>query len=148
MAIVKKVSRRFLRELGIGAINLTSDEHRIILMDDAFVFDPETHETLANVSASELPTGAGYTAQTKALVIDTAWAADTGTDIRALMTWEDILWSASTGDIGPTSSAIIYNHTHVSKIILGCIEFEVDVTIEDGLSFELRDLSYELWQKV
>ena len=144
MAIVKKVSRRFLKELGLGTINFSTDTFLVILMDDAFVFDPETHGTYSAVSDSELATGNGYTEKDKELVEGDAWDEDSGSDIKAAMTWEDALWTASSGNIGPTSGAIVIDDTHANDVVVGHIAFETDVTVEDGLSFELRDLGFDL----
>jgi hypothetical protein len=48
-------------EIGEGAFNLASDTYFMILATSAYVPAPDSDATYANVSASEVPTGAGYT---------------------------------------------------------------------------------------
>ena len=45
------------------AIDFSADTFKIILMQSGFTFNKDTHEGYANVSASELGTGNGYTAE-------------------------------------------------------------------------------------
>jgi len=144
MAVVKKVSRRFLKELGLGTIDFTSDVFKVILMDDTFTFDAENDGVYTDVSGDELATGNGYTQKDETLSVDTAWDEDTGSDIKALLTWDDVSWTAASGSIGPASGAIVIDETHASDVIVGHIAFDSDVTVADGLSFELRDLGFDL----
>lgn len=45
-----------------GQISALADTFKLILMQSGFTYDPVTHNAYADVSASELPTGSGYTA--------------------------------------------------------------------------------------
>jgi len=77
-------------------------------MQPGFVFDPDTHTTYASVSASELPTGNGYTAGGATLTGITRT-----TDLveeRCEITWNNVQWNATGGSLS-TSGAIIYNDT-------------------------------------
>ena len=89
---------------GTGAV----DVFKIILMQAGFVFDKDAHHGYADVSASELPDGNGYTAGGITL---------TGVDLitddsedRAELTWNNIQWNVSGGAL-TYSGAILYDDT-------------------------------------
>ena len=99
-----------------------ADVYKMILMQPGFVFDPENHAAKADVVASELPTGNGYTAGGKtltgiALTIDHAEA-------RAELTWDNVQWDAAAGSLA-VSGAIIYNDTAVA----GAVYDETDAIV-------------------
>lgn len=117
-------------------IDFANDSFKIILMQSGFVFNKDTHHGYADVSASELATGNGYTANTKTL--GTATVTEDDTDDRCEITWANVTWTASTGDIGPSPGAIIYDDTvtaggvTVADPIIGYIDFGADQTQSNG----------------
>ena len=56
------VSNKLTFLLAKKVIDFSADVFKIILMGSGFVFNVDTHAGYADVSASELPTGNGYTA--------------------------------------------------------------------------------------
>lgn len=138
MATVAKLSNEYLYLREQGMIDLLNDGPLIILMDDTFTFDIENHCVLADVAAYELPTGNGYTQQTKALenlVLNRDKAQN-----KVWFTMDDPIWTASGGDIGPTKAAVIIDPSSLNTPIIGCVEFAAPYTIPDTASFQLRDI--------
>jgi hypothetical protein len=117
-------------------IDFANDAFKIILMNTGFTFNKDTHHGYADVSASELATGFGYTRATKALAGVAVTEDDT--DDRCEITWSNVTWTASGGSIGPTPGAIIYDDTvtaggvTVADPIIGYIDFGGDQTQADG----------------
>lgn len=105
-------------------VDFSADVFKIILMGSGFVFNTDTHAGYADVSASELPTGNGYTAGGVTL----GGVAVTQDDVndRTNITWVSPSWTASGGSIGPSPGAIIYDDTvtaPVADAIIGYIDF-------------------------
>jgi len=82
------------------------DVFKIILMQSGFVFDPVNHKCYADVSASELPTGNGYTAG-GATLTGVNLIVDDG-EGRSELTWDNVTWNATGGSL-TTSGAIIFD---------------------------------------
>lgn len=119
--------------LATGAINFSSDSFKIILMASGFTFNPDTHHGYADVSASELATGNGYTRNTKTLAGVAVTEDDT--DDRTEITWTNVTWTASGGAIGPTPGAIIFDDTVTTPTadpIIGYIDFGGEQTQDNG----------------
>lgn len=120
--------------LATGNIDFSSDTFKIILMDTGFTFNKDTHHGYADVSASELNTGNGYTAGGNTLAGVVVTEDDTN-DYTSIV-WNNTSWTASGGAIGPTPGAIIYDDTVTSPqadAIIGYIDFGDDeVTQADG----------------
>lgn len=116
--------------LATKAIDFLNDSFIIILMESGFVFDKDAHEEYADVSASELPTGNGYTQKTEVL----AGVAVTEDDVddRCEVTWSNPAWTAAGGAIGPASGAIIIDDTVANDPVVGYIDFGGDYTQADG----------------
>lgn len=136
MAIVSTLSNHYKYQKMAKQIDHINDTFKIILMNDSFVFDKAAHATLADVSASELATGHGYTQQNKTLTGGTLTEDDTGD--RAYRIFDDVSWGASGGSIGPTGSALIYDDTTSDDTVVGCIDFGTDFTIPDGSTFQIQ----------
>lgn len=114
-------------------IDFANDSFKIILMDTGFTFDKDSHHGYADVSASELSTGNGYTANTKTLAGVSVTEDDT--DDRCEITWSNVTWTASGGAIGPSPGAIIFDDTVTTPTddpIVGYIDFGGDQTQADG----------------
>jgi len=119
--------------LATKAIDFSADSFKIILMATGFVFNADTHHGYADVSASELATGYGYTRNTKTLAGVAVTEDDT--DNRTEVTWTNVTWTASGGAIGPTPGAIIFDDTVTTPTadpIIGYIDFGGEQTQADG----------------
>ena len=139
MAITVTLSNHWRYQLGKKMVDVSADTFKIILMDDTFAFDKDAHATLNDVISSpshELPTNYGYTQQNKALS-GGIWAED-DTEDKGIRTFDNVTWTASGGNIGPTGSAIIYDDTSADKTVVGCIDYGTDYTIPDGASFQIQ----------
>jgi hypothetical protein len=141
MAITKTVSNRFKLELGIGAVSFVDDSFKVILMAPGFVFNKDSHGTLAAVLASEITGAGGYSEKT--LVADVAWNQDNVNDL-AYLDWSDVNWAASGGDCDNFSAAIVYDDTHADDIVVGCIDFGETIVLVDGSTFRLQDTGFEI----
>jgi len=135
------VSNNFKEQMGLGAVDFSSDTFQVILTY-GLTFDPDTHGEYTDVSGSELATGAGYTNGGETLSASSAWAQD-NTDDRAYIEWSNVTWTASGDSIGPFDAAIIYDESHGSDVVVGAIEFDTDITVSDGNDFTLKDLGYD-----
>ena len=115
------------------AIDFSADSFKIILMASGFTFNKDTHHGYADVSASELSTGYGYTINTK--VLTGVAVTEDDTDDRTEVTWANAAWTASGGSIGPTPGAIIFDDTVTTPTadpIIGYIDFGGNQTQVDG----------------
>lgn len=113
-----------------------ADTYRMILMQPGFVFDKDNHRTYANVSASELPTGNGYTAGGLTLSGITRVISDAEDRVR--ITWNNAQWNAAGGSL-TASGAIIYNDTSnalgiydLTDIIVSYKDAGGNITATDG----------------
>ena len=125
--------------LAKGDVAFDTDSFKIILMNNSFTFDKDTHATYANVSASELATANGYTVNTKTLA-GVAISEDDTND-RAAVTWSNVSWTASGGSIGPSNGAIIFDDTTVDDSVVGYIDFGAAQTATDGGNFNIINVA-------
>ena len=131
--------------LATKAIDFANDTFKIILMATGFTFDIDTHHGYADVSASELGTGNGYTAGGNTLAGVAVTEDDT--DDRTEVTWNNTTWTASGGSIGPTPGAIIYDDTVTSPTadpIVGYIDFGGDQTQSDGGVATIANIEFRI----
>lgn len=129
-------SNHFLHELIVGNVNLSTDTCTAILMQSGFTFNRDTHATLADVSASELAGGNGYV--TGGTVLSGVVVTEDDTNDRAIATWNDIVWLASGGNIGPSAGTIIYNNTTVDNTVIGFIQPGSEQTATDGNTMTIQ----------
>ena len=121
---------------------VASNTFKAILMNTTFVFDRDAHATLADVTASQLATGNGYTQDNKTLTSVSVTEDDTND--RAQLTADDVTFTASGGDIGPFGAMVIYDDTSADDAVVGCIDFGTDYTIVDGSSWTGQDVVINL----
>lgn len=140
MAITATVSNHFKYQQSIKLVDFENDVFKMILVDTTFAFDPDTHATLADVTASQLATANGYTQNDKTLAGVTVTEDDTNN--RAGVTWTNVTFTASGGNIGATGAAIIYDDTTSDDTIIKCIDFGTDYTIADGSSLQFQNLAF------
>lgn len=138
--MANKVSNHSLYQLLMKKIDCSTDTFRIILMASGFVFDKDAHATYADVSASELATGNGYTQGTKTLANGVVEEDDTNDRARAY--WDDAQWTASGGNIGPSPSALVIDDTTSDDTVLGCIDFGGNKTATDGGVFAVQNIDF------
>jgi hypothetical protein len=137
MAVTKTMSNHFKYQLGTGNIDFSSDVFKMILLDTTFTFDKDSHATLADVTASQLSTGYGYTQDDKTLA--NVALAENDTDDKFTASWDSVTFTASGGSIGAFGAAIIYDDTTSDDTIVCCIDLGVDKTIADGESYQFTD---------
>ena len=160
MAVTRTLSNEFKLELGKGSINFGdtgAGAFRVVLMNNTFTFDRDTHGTYEDIKADELDTGNGYTKLDKALVADSAWAQD-DVNNKGAISWENPTWTADTGSIGPTGAAVVLQYDATDpggegavgdlSLVVGCIDFGEDITVTDGVSFQLQNMGFDLTQAV
>ena len=86
---------------GTGAV----DVFKIILMQAGFVFDKDAHHCYADVIASEVANGNGYT--TGGATLTGVGCVVDNTSNLAKTTWNNVQWNATGGSLS-ASGAIIY----------------------------------------
>lgn len=135
-------ANHFKYKLAIGDVGIDTDSFKIILVNNSFTFDKDTHATYANVSASELATANGYTVNTKTLA-GVAISEDDTND-RAAVTWSNVSWTASGGSIGPSNGAIIFDDTTTDDTVVGYIDFGAAQTATDGGNFNIINIALNI----
>ena len=154
MAVTRTLSNHFKTELGKGTIDFsdaTAGAFRVILMTTAYAFDRETHDTYLDIKASEITTAGGYEKLTKPLVADSVWTQD-DVNNKAAIAWENVTWTASAAAFDAIGSAVILQYdvggeaAGDDSIVVGCIDFGTDYTVDDGVSFQLQNLGFDLTQ--
>ena len=124
------IANNFRVLIAQGAVDFDAHTFKAIAMKEGFVFNPATHDLYADVSASEQATGYGYTAG--GVTLTGVSIAQNDTDARADITWNNITWTASGGDVGPLAGVIIYDDTITNDPIVGYIDFGGAYTVADG----------------
>lgn len=116
MAINTTTSNHFLYQLGLGQINLSSDDLIMILMNDSFTFDKDAHATLSDIADHQLATGNGYTQNNKSLT-SLSWVENDTTN-KGVFTCDDVTFIASGGSIGPSGAYCIIDASAIEAIEL------------------------------
>lgn len=124
------IANNFRVLLAQGAVDLDTQTFKAIAMKEGFVFNRATHDLYADVSSYEQGTGFGYTAG--GVTLTGVAVAQNDTDNRADVTWNNITWTASGGDVGPLAGVIIYDDTITNDPIVGYIDFGGAYTVADG----------------
>jgi len=119
-----------------GAIDFVNDSFKMVLMDDNYNFDQDTHGTLANVQANILPDGNGYSAASMVM----SGLNEDDTNDRAEASFDDVSWTASGGSIGPSNGAIIYDDTTSDDTVVGFIDFGTAQMATDGGVFRITNI--------
>lgn len=141
--MANQVSNHAKYQLVSGNIDFDAHVFKIILMATGFVYNKDTHSTYADVAANELATGNGYTQNTKTLSEDPTVTEDDTND-RASVQWDNVVWTASGGSIGPTPGAIIFDDSTADDTIIGFIDFTTDQTATSGGTFTIPDIEFRL----
>lgn len=131
MAVTVSFFNKFMENVGKGDINLATDTFQIILVN-SYTFDG-TDEDLADIGAVELGTANGYTAGGVALSGLSFLYGSGVTKFDAA----DASFTASGGNIGPTTGAIIYDTTATDDKLVCYIDFDGSETANDGTEFKI-----------
>lgn len=145
------IPNNFKYLFGKRDIKFHSDSFRCILMQSGFMFDVDSHETLSDVSASELASGNGYLTGGQEvgrylspdLSSAYKWYRDdslNASNIKFLRT----TWKASGGSIGPVQAAILYDDTLTGDPIVCCLQLSSGVTASDGYGITIGDITIAL----
>lgn len=114
--------------------NAVGDTYKINLYS-AFSFDAtDTTKALAEGGATQLTTANGYTQDAKTLANVAVSVVSTND---AKFDADDVSWTASGGDIGPASYAMIYNDTDTDDPPLAYIAFGEAKTANTGTPFNI-----------
>ena len=136
MPVTRVIPNSHRRNLATGVYNLESDELRVALMEDNFVFDKSAHSFWSDVSDYELPNNYGYSQyllQNPIIVNNFVYSANFG----------DINIIASGGDLS-FKTVIVYDNSVISKPIIAALIFSTTKIIINGLSFQLKDISINI----
>ena len=125
--------------LSTKEIDFENDSFVIVLLDDGFVFDKDSHATLSDITASQLATNYGYTQDTKALSSVSVTEGDA-----TIVTWADVEWIAGGGTIGPSAAACIVDTTTGDDTVVLCIEFGEAASALDGYHFKITDIELRI----
>ena len=136
------LSNHFRYMLATKKIDFANDVFLAIILDDTFVFDPDTHATLPDITAKQLATGNGYTQNNKTLT-GVSVSEDDSIN-RCKITWADPTWAASGGEIGPLQSVAIVDDTTTDDTVVGCITNDLVITVPDGKSFTVTDIEVQI----
>ncbi len=141
MAVTVTKSNHFKQLVNQGDNHWDTDTYLVILMVPAFTFDKDAHATYADVSASEIAAGNGYTQKTHAINIS-AVTEDDAND-RSRVTLDAVTITASGGAIADFDCAIIINDTSADDTVVCHIDFGTTFSIPDTLSFIMDAFSYD-----
>lgn len=133
MAVTITLYNHTVSRFASGA-NAVSDTYKINLYS-VFDFDAaDTTKALAEGGATQLSTANDYTQDMKELV-DVTVSVVTTND--AKFDAADVSWTASGGDIGPASYAMIYNDTDADDPPVAYIAFGEAKTANTGTPFNI-----------
>lgn len=136
------LSNHFKYQLAKKQIDMDTDTFKLILMATGFTFNKDTHATLADVSASELANGNGYT--TGGVTLANSTVTEDDTNDKASVSFDNISWTASSGALGPTPGAIMYDDTVGDDTIVGFIDFTTERTVTDGNMLLIQNIKVDL----
>jgi len=131
MAVSVNFYDHFLERMGDGGIDMDNDTFNVALMDSSHTYTA-ANTAWADVSANDIGTGNGYTAGGVALASVT-WAQSSGT---VTFDFANPSWTASGGDIGPATDAVIRSAT--ADLLVCSIDFGASHTAADGADFILN----------
>ena len=113
MTISIATSNHFKFQLGKKLVDLSADSIKAILLDNSYTFTVASDDNLSDIAADQLATGVGYTQNNKALA-NKAWTRD-DVNNKAVMTCDDISWTAAAGNIGPFKSLALIDESAINE---------------------------------
>ena len=133
MAATNGYSEQFILELYRKEHDVENDSLVCCLMKPAFVFDPATDATWADVSADEIAAGNGYLSKTEVL-------ANVAASIVAgviKIDCDDPAWTAGGGAIASAGGMIVINDSHGSDTVVCNIDFDATYDPATGTTFQV-----------
>jgi len=140
--MASKCSNHFVYQLMKKVIDMSADTLKLRLMASGFVFNEDNHATWADVSASELAAGNGYTAG--GLTLSGGAVTEDDANNKAKYTASDAQWIASGGSIGPTPGAILIDDTSSDDTIVCYFDFNGNKTATDGNPLQVTNIEVKL----
>jgi hypothetical protein len=131
MAVTVEFFDHFMKMVGNGSINLATDTLKAMLVS-GYTYD-SAHTLKADVVASELGNGLGYNTGGQALTSVSFDFLSNNTILDA----DNSSWTASGGDIGPFSGAIIYSDTSLNDMLVCYIDFGGSQLLANGFTLLL-----------
>lgn len=128
MAVAASLYGNALLHFAKGEIAFLADDIKVVLLQAGYVLDQDAHESYADIVASEVATGAGYTAR-GTLLQSRAVTYDAPTNRTRL--WADnAFWVAPTGQTLTASHAVIYKDsgTNSTSWLIGYVDFGTTVS--------------------
>lgn len=128
MAVSAKLYSQNMQHFAKGEIAYLTDTIKVALMTASYAFNQDTHDTFADVSASEVATGAGYTA--RGLALGTKTVTFDATLNRTRLFAAASTWSPATGQSLTARYAVIYKDTgtNATSFLIGYVDLGVSVT--------------------
>lgn len=136
------IANNFKVLIANGSVDFDGDTFKAIAMQYGFVFSRTTHDLYADVSAYELSTGYGYTAG--GVTLTGVAITQNDTDGTSDITWNNITWTASGGDVGPIAGAILYDDTVTGDPIVGYIDFGGSYSVADGGTATISGVKFRI----
>lgn len=138
------LSNKFKYLVNSGVVQPLSDTFKAILMEADYQFSEDNDSTYADVIASELPTGGGYTAGGQTLS-GVAVSEDDAANLSAI-SWNSVSWGVSATSL--TASGALLIDTSVSSPVVspvvGWIDFGGNKTVNQYGAFVLSNLRINL----
>lgn len=134
MAVSVEFYNNFIKDMGLQRINFATDVFKVILVYN-YTFNPE--HVFKSETNGELSTGAGYT-NGGATLTGTTWDWNDEQEFTRFDA-EDVTWTASAGDIGPATGAIIFDSstTPTPNRLICYIDFGESELISQDSQFKL-----------
>lgn len=139
--MANEVSNHFKFMQGTKKVDFANDVFKLRLMNNSFTFNKRTHATWADVSASELGAGNGYSTGGATLTGVVVTEDDVGDQLKVI--WSNQSWNASGGSIGPSNGAIIIDDTTTDDTVLAYHDFGGAQTAVDGTPFSVINIEYD-----
>ena len=128
-----EIYTQFMTNLATAQINLSADTLKLILVN-GYSFDA-TDQQYSEVLASEIADGNGYTIGGEAMTGSTFGYSEA--ESRYEWDVDDVTVTATGGDIGPCTGAIIYSDSSVDDKLIGYIDFEGTKSASDGTDLRI-----------
>ena len=140
MAVTVTKSNHFKQIVNKGDNHWDTDTYLLILLAPAFTFDKDTHATYADVSASEIAAGNGYTQKTHAVTIASVTEDDANDRSRVALSAVTV---TATGVIPDFSQAVIINDSETDDSVVCHIAIGTTISLTAGLSFVQSAFNYD-----
>lgn len=122
-------------------VDLLNDSIKAILMGTGFVFSRDNHATYADVVASELASGNGYTQNSKVLTNQQVFEDDAND--KAYMSADNVEWVATGGSIGPVAGILFYDDSTSDNTVICYQPFSTEQTAAVGEKILGTGISFE-----